>query len=233
MKRSSSVALAVTLAIVPLSSFAQSFTMDYVNNDVSGTYTYLPQGWTDPLALPSATFNGTLTGTLDYDMSNGQYLLTSEAFTLTGANGSQLAFYDAPAPLSNFPSGQACDSLGHCIDLQSINGVPTSVTVDIGNSRPSSPQTQLSIASNLSATYQWAGSNGTCANQFTYQGGNPSYNGTGVAVCNLNATSDSAGIWTDPPGSLAAPEIDPSETVTAIMLLLGTLLIVRSKKVSA
>jgi hypothetical protein len=97
LKISTGLSAAIALASISTSAYAQTVTLDYQNNLVSGTYTSLPPGTTatNPItaSLPQASFSGSLSGILTYSAAYSPsagfniYTLNDEQFTLTGANG--------------------------------------------------------------------------------------------------------------------------------------------------
>ncbi len=234
LKRSTRLAAAAALTWISASAYAQTFTLDYVNQ-VSGTFTNLPPGWTStqPLSqpLPTSTFDGSLSGSVTYTLSNGIYILTAEEFNVTGASGTQY-FQDEPSPLSYGNGGpDFCDGLGHCIDVQGPVGDPIGATVNIANTAYNGGPTQLNIsASGASVSYEWGGTNGTCTSQFVPSTTGPTmvYNGPGIPVCTLAATSSSPGTWTV--ASANAPEIDPGMAGSGLTLLAGCVAMMRGRR---
>jgi hypothetical protein len=234
LKILTSLAAAIALASIWASAAAQTYTLDY-NDQVSGTFTNLPPGWTSTQPytqpLPTSAFQGSLSGSLTYTLSNGTYILTAEGFNVTGASGTQY-FQDDPYPLSYGNGGpNFCDLLGHCIDVQGPAGAPTGATVNIANTAYNGGPTQLNIsASGVSASYEWGGPNGTCVNQFVPSTTAPTmvYNGPGIPVCSLTATSASPGTWTV--AGANAPEIDPGMAGSALTLLAGCVAMMRARR---
>jgi hypothetical protein len=112
LKISTGLAAAIAFGSISVSAYAQTVTLDYQNDSVGGTYTSLPPGTTTTnpftVSLPEASFTGNLTGyltyTATYSSSSGfhGYTLDGEGFTLSGANGTQVAFVNGPFPLSYF-----------------------------------------------------------------------------------------------------------------------------------
>jgi hypothetical protein len=247
LKISTSAAAAIALASISASAYAQTFTLDYQNNLVSGTYTSLPPGTTTTnpftVSLPEASFTGSLTGYLTYTATTSSsgfhgYTLDGEAFTLSGANGTQVGFINGPMPLSYFgPTAPGVigfydDSIDGSTVVQTQDGNPTGATVSIQNTTYHASPTQLSIGANgVSASYELATVNGGCTNQFepAFSPGGASYvyNGPGISVCSLTATSSSAGTWTV--ASTNAPEIDPGMAGSALTLLAGCVAMMRSR----
>jgi hypothetical protein len=249
LKISTSLAAAIALASISAGAFAQTVTLDYQNDLVSGTYTSLPSGTatSNPItvSLPEASFTGSLSGALTYSVAYSPsagfniYTLAAEQFTLTGANGTQLVFEDGPSPLSFFgPLPNSADigffdSAGDSTYVQTLNGNPTGATVNIQDNAYHGSPTQLNIgASGVSASYEWATLNGTCNNQFepanSSGGASYVYNGSGIPVCSLTATSSSPGTWTV--ATANAPEIDPGMAGSALTLLAGFAAMMRGRR---
>jgi hypothetical protein len=224
-----SLAAAIALASICASASAQTFTLDY-DDPVSGTFTSLPQGWPETQPLPTRTFDGTLSGSISYTLSNNLYVLTAEGFTIAGASGVQ-AFENEPFPFSNGNGGpDFCDGAGHCIDVQGPPGAPTDATVNIANNA-NGLLGQLNIsASGVSASYLSGSLELPCTAQFFMVSGQgaPVHTGPTIPVCTLTATSASAGTWTV--ASADAPEIDPGTAGSALTLLAGFAAMFRSHR---
>jgi hypothetical protein len=225
------------LASISAGAFAQTVTLDYQNDLVSGTYTSLPPGMTSTLefvqTFPEAAFTGSLSGSISYSASDG---VADAEFLLTGANGTQLPFIDAPSPLINFGSGLICDSIGNCTNVQSSNGSPVSATVNIEdvNGREGAISKLNITPGSVSLSWVWSSSNGQCGNQFVPEnmpGGGFIYNGAGISVCSLTATSSSPGSWTV--AGASAPEIDPATAGSALTLLARFAAMMRGRRRAA
>jgi hypothetical protein len=229
MKVSKSLAAAIALASISASAYAQTVTLDY-SDQVSGTFTSLPQGWPDFQPLPTSTFDGSLSGSITYTLSNNIYVLTAEGFNITGASGTQF-FDNEPFPFSYGSGGpNFCDGAGHCIDVQGPPGAPTGATVNTSN-YAFSPDGQLIIsASGVSASYLSGSLNLPCTAQFfSVDGGNTFvHTGPNIPVCTLTAASSSPGTWTI--ASTNAPEIDPGMAGSALTLLAGCVAMMRARK---
>jgi hypothetical protein len=228
---------------------AQTVTLDYQNNQVSGTYTYLPTGMTATNApdvpLPEASFSGSLTGSITYTAvyypSNGfqNYIIDNAQFTLTGANGTPVTFEDLPQ-LGYFGNNTGPGQLdffdvnnGGSLIVQTVDGVPDGATVDFRNYTYNASNSQLDIgASGVSASYLWQGGfGGECVNQLEPAhdpGGGFVYSGPEVPICTLTATSSSPGTWTAM--TAIAPEIDPATAGSALTLLAGLAATVRARR---
>ena len=228
MKTSTSLAAAIALATISASAYAQTVTLDY-QDQVSGTFTTLPQGWPEFQPLPTSTFNGSLSGSITYTLSNNLYVLTAEGFDITGASGTQ-SFFNGPLPFSYGSGGpNFCDGLGHCIDVQGPPAAPTGATLNTSNYE-NSVLGQLSIsASGVSASYESGGLELPCTAQFFSENGGSTFVHTGpsIPVCTLTAASSSPGTWTI--ASTNAPEIDPGLAGSALTLLAGCLAILRGR----
>jgi hypothetical protein len=237
LKISTSWAAAIVLTSISASAFAQTITLDYQNNLVSGTYTSLPPGLTSTLeygqTFPEAAFTGSLSGFITYSTSGG---IADAEFTLAGANGTQLVFIDAPSPLTDYGNGGICDSFGNCTNVQSSNGSPVSATVNIAdvNGRGGAISQLNTTPGGVSLSWEWSSSNGGCGNQFLPEnmpGGDFIYNGAGIPVCSLTATSSSPGSWTV--AGVSAPEIDPATAGSALTLLAGFAAMMRGRRRAA
>lgn len=234
MKISTGLAATIALASISASAYAQTVTLDYIDQ-VSGTFTSLPSGWTstEPLAqpLPTSTFDGSLSGSLTYTLSNGVYVLTADGFNVTGASGPQ-GFGSGPSTFSYGSGGpNFCAGVGSCIDVEGPAGAPTGATVNLAFNPYNGSVTQLNIsASGVSASYELGGTLGPCVDRFVPSPTAPTmvYNGPSIAVCTLTATSSSPGTWTV--ASANAPEIDPGMAASALTLLAGCVAMMRGRK---
>jgi hypothetical protein len=86
----------------------------------------------------------------------------------------------------------------------------------------------------VSLSWVWSSSNGQCGNQFVPEnmpGGGFIYNGAGISVCSLTATSSSPGSWTV--AGASAPEIDPATAGSALTLLAGFAAMMRGRRRAA
>jgi hypothetical protein len=237
LKISKGLAAAIALASISTSANSQSVTLDY-NDQVSASITSLPSGLTslEPLAqpLPTTTFDGSLSGSLTYTVSNGVYVLTAEGFNVTGASGTQSLDLVGvgPDPFSyGSPAPDFCDGPGSCIDVQGPAGAPTGATVNLASDPYNGAVTQLIIgASGASAYYELGGVNGLCVDRFVPSQTGPAlvYNGPSIAVCTLTASSSSPGTWTV--ASATAPEIDPGMAGSALTLLAGCVAMMRGRR---
>jgi hypothetical protein len=229
LKISASLATVIAIASLSASADAQTVTLDY-QNQVGGTFTSLPQGWTSTQPLPTSTFEGSLSGSLTYTLFDSTYSLTAEGFSITGASGTQF-FDNEPFPFSSGNGGpDFCDGVGHCINVQGPPLAPTGATVNTANNAYS-VFGQLNIsASGVSANYMGGTLELPCTSQFySVNGGGASvHTGPSIPVCTLAAVSSAPGTWTV--ASANAPEIDPGMAGAGLTLLAGIAAIVRGRR---
>jgi hypothetical protein len=234
LKISTTLAAAAALASITASAYAQTVTLDYID-PISGTFTTLPAGWTspEPLAqpLPTTAFDGSLSGSVTYTLSNGVYVLTADAFNVTGATVPQ-GFGSGASTFSYGNGGpDFCDGVGSCIDVQGPAGAPTGATVNLTSNEYHGSDSLLNIsASGVSASYELGGTLGPCVDRFVPSQTGPTmvYNGPTIAVCTITATSSDPGTWTV--ASADAPEIDPGTAGSALTLLAGCVAMMRGRK---
>jgi hypothetical protein len=127
--------LGVAIIGAPAALNAQTTTLAYQGNVMSGSSSYLPSGFTYPseggVVLPSSPFSGTYTAsiTLTGSLAANNLYITSYSLSLTGSNGyTDGSSSDSAGPASpiyvEYPGGTSfCGSLtGSCIDLTTANG---------------------------------------------------------------------------------------------------------------
>jgi hypothetical protein len=233
--------LGIAIVVAPLAVSAQTTSLDYQGNVMSGSSSYLPTGFTYPsegnAVLPSTPFTGTYTAsiTLTGSLAANDLFITSYTLSLNGNNGygyTDESSSDSAGPSSPIfiesPGGTSfCGSLsGSCIDLTSANGAITGASIEIFSSGYHVSTTVFGIAASGDFYNSQAnGTNGSCQYEIPSSPG-AVYTGPTINPCAVIAGNEAAGTWT----VSQTPEIDASSAVSGMMLLIGGAAVLRGKR---
>jgi hypothetical protein len=229
--------LGIAIIGAPAAVYAQTTTLDYQGNVMSGSSSYLPTGFTWPseggVVLPSSPFTATYTAsiTLTGSLAANNLYITSYDVSLSGSNGytdgsnSKSAGPSSPI-FDESPGGTSfCGSLtGSCIDLTTANGAITGASIQIFSSGYHVSTTTFRIGSEGDwYNAQASGTNGGC--NIPYIPGTV-YTGPTINPCTVSSGNTMAGSWT----VTQAPELDGSPALSGMMLLLGGVAVLRGNK---
>jgi hypothetical protein len=223
--------LAAMLAEVTAAN-AQTNTLEYQGDAISGISSYWPSGFTNPNSLPTSAFVGSLTAaiTLSGSASANNLALVAYDFNFNGSNfiGSSGASFSldlptGPAPYSNMSTELDFCSAQGCIDLTTAsNGAIDGAVVDINSAAYHASEADFAItAGGDSLSYLYATTNGTCQN--LTPGAGPTVN-----PCSLSGRDSTAGTWI----ASSVPEIDTGSAGAGLALLLGSLLVLHGRRLS-
>jgi hypothetical protein len=184
---------------------AQAETLTYVS-PLTGTQTQYSDG-----TVSSSPFSGTLAGTALFD---GAGDLTSLSFSLDG-----VAF--------DLWSGSLPCSAG-CIlapgEFEPLGNDQWQLTYS-DSPYPAPPLTLDAGPNGDDVNFEWGSDTlGGCANLAA-----DGYAGA-IAPCSIIA-SGTGGVWADPPSGDPAPELDPGEAASALLLLLGGVAVIAARPV--
>jgi|HubBroStandDraft_1064217.scaffolds.fasta_scaffold06705_8 hypothetical protein len=228
--------LGVAIIGAPAALNAQTTTLAYQGNVMSGSSSYLPSGFTYPseggVVLPSSPFSGTYTAsiTLTGSLAANNLYITSYSLSLTGSNGyTDGSSSDSAGPASpiyvEYPGGTSfCGSLtGSCIDLTTANGAITGASIEIFSSGYHESTTVFGLESSGDwYSSQANGTNGGC--NIPYAPGSV-YTGPTINPCTVSAGNAAAGNWT----VSHVPEMDGSSALSGMMLLIGGAAVLRGR----
>jgi hypothetical protein len=215
---------AVGLMAGPMCANAQTATLEYQSNALTGSTTYYSNPTSPYLLTPqefaasfaTTPFIGNITASLN--LVGGDSL--SGMVNVMGYNGTSIDLgFDVNATnLGNAsqPFSAFAGSSG-TIDLIKSNGAITGATIDVAFSSYHGSNMFLAIGPNGdSVSYTYAGVNGACTQQGAAEP-NP---------CTVVASSKSAGVWL----VTQAAEIDPASAASGLTLLLGGLTVLRGRR---
>ena len=232
--------LVVGLTIGSVAS-AQETVLNYQGYVMGGTITSLPNGFTANTdgsfpPLPTSSYTGSITASITLSGSLNESTLELISYSLNfGPNGQGFNASNTNLFEGNFidsgPQGSPsfCGPF-NCIDLTtSTSGAITGAAVDFTSGTYHTSQTQFEIGPNGdSFSYLYATSNGTCLNQVPLSPPGPQipYTGGTVSACSVNVSNPTAGVWS----VTKAPEIDPGSAGSGLALLLGSLVVLLSRR---
>jgi hypothetical protein len=226
---------------VPLAASAQDTTLDYQGYVMAGTSTVIavPFGGgvigvaSSPIST-TATFDASVT--FSGSVAQNNLVIDSFAINLTANNGQNFELQDILGP-SNFgftTNGTSLCGIGaggvnvnSCLTLTTSGDAVTGATIDLQDSfNYHGTVVNLAIGPSgdaFSETVNGGGAYGcgaaNSAGVFTYVGP------ASASPCSMNVSSSTAGVWT------AAPEIDSTSAAGGLTLLLGSLLVLRARRV--
>jgi hypothetical protein len=197
-----------TLALLALTvgmAQAQDTTLTYQGLDITGTSTtYGPYG------MVSSGFLATFFVQLDISGS----LAAHDLQLLSAYVAANQYVLDLPSPLVGQGGPDFC-SLGGCIDLTTKNGRITGATIAISFSGGGVVNSANIGPAGDSFSYSFYDPGDTCLNMASGE-------------CVLTAANKTPGTWTVATSSV--PEIDPTSAASCLMLLFGSLAVVRSRR---
>jgi hypothetical protein len=201
--------LALLLALTVGMAQAQDTTLTYHGLDMTGTSTnYSPAG------MISSGFEANFFVQLDISGSLAAHDLQLLSAVVIGNH----YILDLPSSLVGQGGPDFC-SLGGCIDLTTKNGRITGATIAISFS---------GAVFNNAANIDPAGD--SFSDSF-YDPGDMCGNNRASGECILTTANKTPGTWTVATSSV--PEIDPTSAASGLMLLFGSLAVVRSRRKSA
>ncbi|HEV2700822.1 MAG TPA: hypothetical protein VGV09_04270 [Steroidobacteraceae bacterium] len=195
-------------------------------NTLTGTYSSLVSGLPLPFPFQTATYTGTLNGSVVFDetqVASGATAPISYSFTLDGtgnSTGLNVGFDSFPTPVYVYPGCNGTYSIGSC----SSNGAVTGATVEFSEIGLSPVPITLSIEPQGDAVNFL---NSGCALALEGASG-ATYTGPSMSICSLQAANSTAGTWSVT--STAAPEIDPGTAGSALTLLAGLAALARGRR---
>ncbi len=203
-----------TLALLALTvgmAQAQQTTLTYHGLDMSGTATTLDTS--TAMVLASSAFDASFFVQLDISGSLAEHDLKLLSADLIAGHH----LFDFPSS----PVGQVgpdfC-SLAGCIDLTTKNGRITGATIAISGSGPGVSFNSANIGPAGDSFYYAFGDPGATCNRASGE-------------CILTAANKTPGTWSVATSSV--PEIDPTSAASGLMLLFGSLAVVRSRRKTA
>jgi hypothetical protein len=204
-----------TLALLALTvgmAQAQDTTLTYHGLNMTGTSTTLDL--TTAMVLGSSGFEASFFVQLDISGSLAAHDLQLLSAEVIGSH----YLLDLPSSLVGQGGPDFC-SLGGCIDLTTKNGRITGATIAISGS-----------GAGVSA---YTANIGPAGDSFYYAFGDPGdmCRNHASGECILTAANKAPGTWTV--ATFSVPEIDPTSAASGLMLLFGSLAVVRSRRRSA
>jgi hypothetical protein len=230
---------------VPLAARADEIvTLTYQSAPLTGSYTYLPTGFTSPTeypSLPTAPFAGVVNGSITFDdttlSENGHGVPMSYYFDLTGTGGTNVYLSPSTPVFLSTASTVPCSyaPLGACIGILSDNGTVTGATVGFDQYAYGGPYSTLSIQpggdfATFTGPYDAVGPCPTLVENVSP--GVFTYSGKTISPCTVQSANSAPGQWTVSSTSLSssAPEIDPASAISAFTLLSGGLAVIRARR---
>ena len=200
-----------TLALLALTvgmAQAQDTTLIYHGLDMTGTSTTLDLS--TGMVVGSSAFEARFFVQLDISGSLAAHDLQLLSAAVIGSH----YLLDFARPLVGQGGPDFC-SVGGCIDLTTKNGQITGATIAISGSGGDVSMYTANI--------------GPAGDSFYYAFGEPGALCGGE--CILTAANKTPGTWTV--ATFSVPEIDPTSAASGLMLLFGSLAVVRSRRKSA
>jgi hypothetical protein len=226
--------LGVAMVAAPIAATAQTTTLEYQGDVITGISTYLPNGFTggEYAPLPTSPFVGSFSAsiTVDGSVRANDLNITAANFVFGGSNfvsgnGATFSLEMAQSPQS-IASAQGAPNfcvLEGCVDLTISHGAITGATVDINSLIYNASDYLYGIGPHGDFIDYAYGNEGGCPN-FPPPSG--TYTGPTISPCSLGGSNTRAGTWI----VSRVPEIDPSLTMSGVMLLIGGLAVLRGRR---
>jgi hypothetical protein len=228
--------LMLGIAAGPITTNAQTTTLDYQGYVMGGTSTTPPPG--SPPSLidigsltpisTMATFNAELT--LSGSPAQNNLAIVSYDINVNTNNGNRFAFVNLGGGLPTAPivGGASCSSLTYetigCIRLTASGNTLSGANFNLQTDWAKAPNFQLNIGPGGDAFgYHVAAGNCRAATgvyTITYVGA------AANSPCTVNVSNSTAGAWR----AESAPEMDPASAASGLTLLLGCLLVLRGRR---
>jgi hypothetical protein len=236
--------IVISLAARPMLASAQDTTIDYQGYVMGGTSTtYIYPGPIPPPNTPSsqilsppvstiAAFNASVT--YSGSVAQNDLVVDSYQINLTANNGQNFQLLDIGPGL--YPTGSQCPGIGGqqgCLSLTTSGDAVTGATINLNYLGAGGHTTFFDVSIGPSgdafSETAWAAvaygcSTGGYDGIFTYVGPNS------ALPCTMNVSNPTAGIWTTVPPT-PVPEIDPTSAASGLTLLLGSVLVLRGRRV--
>jgi hypothetical protein len=203
-----------TLALLALTvgmAQAQETTLTYHGLDMSGTATTL--NTSTAMVIASSAFDASFFVQLDISGSLADHDLKLISADLIVSH----YILNLPSSLVGQGGPDFC-SLGGCIDLTTKNGQITGATIAISGTGPGVFTNTANIGPAGDSFYYAFGDPGATCNRASGE-------------CILSAANKTPGTWSVATSSV--PEIDPTSAASGLMLLFGSLAVVRSRRKGA
>ncbi len=239
MNTASKWMIAFSLAAVSVVARAQNTTLDYQGYVMGGTSTVevVPFGEgvigvaSSPIST-TATFDATIT--YSGSVAQNNLVIDSYQINVTANNGQNFELQEIGQGL--YPTGSQCPGAGGqtgCLSLNTSGNTVTGATITLDYKGAGGHTTffDVSIGPNGDAFSEMLWGNGAygCSNSNS-QG---AFNYVGPASanpCTMNVSNPTAGVWTTAP-VVPVPEIDPTSAASGLTLLLGSMLVLRGRRV--